>query len=504
MLKSIFNGRIRDWNKSDIVLMHLLSLFTPVNRIYKINKNIKKHFTYFFNSHKKQNPLKDEIYELQKNISDDTGQHIKESLLRYYHDNNFLDLSLTFIDGHVIAYFGKESFQKLKHSTRNKIIKSLEVFNFSDKRGRIFYFRADHDVEGMQKNIESLINDVNRIIGLDKVKILVFDRGGSSQELFHKLHNKYNLKFITLVVKSEKIQKQIDDFCKSNKFKKLKGKKDVQYLFCQLNIGKESFRTLLIKNKDSQTIYPFITNMKVEELSNTELLEFYSMHWNQEQEHNAFGKIGGNMHSKVLQDSLYPDTTKIQQKSRIKNKINKVDTTIVKLNNERKRLNGLILSLESKIKPKSKQTDNKTKRKQILDYNSRIKQIINNTDKLKLELTKLKYRLNRIQKNPQKKKFKNGPVDYSISITNLANNLSSRLIEIATRGKEKYQLATLLGSLYQITANISEDNNYIYVEYFNMRQKKQVKMIVRLCDYFNPCQVRLRGKILKFSVKLEK
>ena len=85
-----------------------------MNKIYKINKNVKRCFNYFFDFESRLNPLKDDVYELQKNVSDNQGQKLKESLLKYYYDNNFLDLTLTFIDGHVIAYFGKESFQKLK------------------------------------------------------------------------------------------------------------------------------------------------------------------------------------------------------------------------------------------------------------------------------------------------------------------------------------------------------------------------------------------------------
>ena len=134
---------------------------------------------YFFDRVKDTNPLKDEIYELQKNMPDSLGQKFKELLLKYYYDNNFLDLSLVFIDGHVIAYFGNEAFQKLKHSTRKGVINALEIFNFSDKNGRIFYFRADHDVEGMRKNIEFLLGEIVHIIGPDKIRILVFDRGDS-------------------------------------------------------------------------------------------------------------------------------------------------------------------------------------------------------------------------------------------------------------------------------------------------------------------------------------
>lgn len=498
----MFQGKIRLWTKSQIILLHLFSLFTPVNKIYKLNKNIKNCFNYFFDFDSKLNPLKDDVYELQKNIPDIKGQELKKSLLKYYYENNFLDLTITFIDGHIIAYFGNESFQKLKHSTRNAIIKSMEVFNFSDKHGRIFYFKADHDVEGMKKNIELLLYDVEKIIGLDKVKILVFDRGGYSKKLFNMLNKEFNLKFITLAVKSKKIQKQIDNIIKNNIFETLKGNNEKQFIISTLNIGETNYRTLLIRNKPDGKIHPFITNMNIKELSNQELLQYYSMHWNQEQEHNAFGKLGGNMHSKALQETDFEDTTKINRSIKITNKINKLTSKSIQLNQELKRITGLKIALTSKIRPKSKQTDNKIVRKQLADYNTRIKEIRKNTITINDELNKLENRLKKIPANPTKKKFKHGPVDYSISITNLANNLNSKLMEIATKGNDKFQLSTLIGSFYSISANVSEDEKTIYVEYFNMRQKKQITMIKNLCDYFNQKNIKLREKIIKFAIKI--
>jgi len=384
-------------------------------------------------------------------------------------------------------------------------MKSMEVFNFSDKRGRIFYFKADHDVEGMQKNIEILLFEVKRIIGLEKIKILVFDRGGFSKDLFNKLNKKFNLKFITLAVKNKTLQKQINEIIKNNNFQNLERNSEKQSIHCSLNIDGVKYRTLLIRNNLDGKIHPFITNMSVKELSNQELIQYYSMHWNQEQEHNAFGKIGGNMHPKLLQEIEFEDTTKIKNSIKMTNKINKLNSNLIQMDQELKRINGLKCSLTSKIKPKSKQTDNKIVRKQIYDYNNRTKTITKKIVEVNGELDKLKKRLEKIPENPTKKKFKQGPVDYSISITNLANNLNSKLIEIATKGKEKYQLSTLIGSFYSITANVSEDENNIYVEYFNMRQQKQVNMVQNLCDYFNPRNIRLREKTLKFSIKsLEK
>ena len=108
VFSEVFKGAIRGWNKSDIVLLHLLSKFTTIDRIYKINKQTRGFFSYFFN--RKNNPLKDDVYEFQKNISDLIGRKFKEKLLKYYYENGFLDLNLVFIDGHVIAYFGEKAF----------------------------------------------------------------------------------------------------------------------------------------------------------------------------------------------------------------------------------------------------------------------------------------------------------------------------------------------------------------------------------------------------------
>ena len=207
------------------------------------------------------NPLKDEIYDLQKSISDELGQKLKEILLKYYYENDFLDLTLTFIDGHIVAYFGKESFQKLKHSTRNEIIKAMEIFNFSDKRGRIFYFKTDHDVKGMQFNIEKLLLEVRNVIGLDKIKILVFDRGGFSHNLFNRLNKMFNLNFITLAVKNPKVVKQIEHIIKQKKFNKFNSKSTNEYMIATLKMESKNYRTLLVRNRGDDKIHPFITNM---------------------------------------------------------------------------------------------------------------------------------------------------------------------------------------------------------------------------------------------------
>ncbi len=310
------------------------------------------------------------------------------------------------------------------------------------------------------------------------------------------------MKFITLAVKSKLIKKQIDKIIKKNCFQNLEKSSEKQFILCSLNIGGTVYRTLLIRNKINGKIHPFITNMTFEELSNIELIQYYSMHWKQEQEHNAFGKIGGNMHSKVLQETDFEDKTKIKNSIRISNKINKLHSNLIRLNQELKRINSLKINLTSKIKPRSKRTDNKLVRKQNYNSNNRIKEILKNISDVNNKINKLEKRLAKIPNNPTKKKFKHGPVDYSISITNLANNLNSKLIEIATKRKNKFQLSTLIGSFYSISAKVSEDENNIYVEYFNIRQQQQINMVQNLCDYFNPLNVKLREKFLKFSIKL--
>lgn len=503
VFEKLFLGRIRGWKKSSIVLLHLLSKFSPIEMPYKINKNINRFLYYFFDRGDERNPLKDDVYDLQKKIPNDLGQKMKEELLRYYYDNNFLDLTLTFIDGHVIAYFGEQAFQKLKHTTRGKIMKALEVFNFSDKNGRIFYFRADHDVEGMQKNIEELLIAFDRVISLKKIGILVYDRGGFSGELLAKLWGKYKISLITLAIKGEGIQEQISKIKNRKRFRKLNGVENKKYIVDKLKIKKINYRCLLILNTETNKISPFITTMEEKDLSNEELLQYYSMHWKQEQEHNAFIKLGGDMHAKALQDMEFDDTTKINQKAELKNKINRLKNETVRLDLEARRLGGKKIFLESKIKPKSKRTDKKLIRREIKDIDKRLKEIEKVVKDLSSEVDKAKNRLKRIPKDPKKKKFKYGPVDYSISIVNLANILNSMLVEIGSNGKKKFQLATLKSTIYRMSAEIREDDRFIYIEYINIRQNTDIEFVERACNYFNPKDVRLHGKIMRFSVRQE-
>lgn len=498
---NIFKGKIRSWNKSDIILQHILSLFTSVNRVYKINKVSELCFSYFFDPNHKKNPVKDEIYENQKTVTDDEGPTLKEKLLCYYHKNDFLDLSLTFIDGHIIAYFGKEAFQKLKHSTRNNYCKALEIFNFSDKSGRIFYFKADHDVNCMASNIEQLLIEVERIIGLDKVKIVAFDRGGNSYELFKKLTTKFKINFITLVTKNSKITAQIKDIVSNNNFKTVAHKSEDEFITSTLNLKGTSYRALLIRNKGTKKIHPFITNMNDSELSDEDLLKSYSMHWNQEQEHNAFGKLGGNMHTKCLQEKNFVDNNKIKKGDSYKTFLNSKKGEIRDIDRHIDEIKLQISNLKSKIKPKSKQTDNKTKRKYISFYKKEIRHFKKQKKEVNKKIKSILSKIKRIPENPVLKKFKKGPVDYGISIVNLANNLNHKLIEIATKGKEKYQLSTEIGTFYNISAEVSETSETIFVEFFNVKQKKQVDMVKNLCQYFNKKDVKLREKTIKFSIK---
>ena len=231
---------------------------------------------------------------------------------------------------------------------------------------------------------------------------------------------------------------------------------------------------MLILNIESNEISPFITNMDEEKLSNEELLQYYSMHWRQEQEHNAFIKLGGDMHAKALQDIEFDDTTKIKRKKELRNEINRKKNEIVKLELEAKRLKGKKLYLTSKIKPKSKQTDNKLVREDILSIDKRLKEMNKKVKTLKPEIKKAERKFKKIPDNPKKKKYKYGPVDYNISIVNLASNLNSKIVEIFSNGEKKYQLATFRSILYSASANVWEADEFVNIEYMNIRQNKEI------------------------------
>jgi hypothetical protein len=351
----------------------------------------------------------------------------------------------------------------------------------------------------MRKNIELILKEVGELIGFDKIKIIAFDRGGFSEKLFNKLISK--VKFITIAIKNPKIEKQIKQVRSKLNFRKIPFHDNKYYSSTSLEIGNKFYRTIVTLNKETNKITPFITNITKEELSDIKILNYYSMHWRQEQEHNATKKIGSNLHPKVLQEIDYIDNSKIKKKKLYINRVNSLNNQIVFLNQKKKRFLGKILTLESKIKPSSKKTDNKLIRKDLKELKSEIKildkEIKNKEANLKITIQKLA----KIPDDPKKKKYKSGPIDYGISIVNLASNLNSKLVEIATKGEEKFQLSTLKSIWYNLSAEIEEDENYINVNFINIRQRKNIYYIQNLCDYFNPKCVKLHGKCLIFRIK---
>ena len=138
-----------------------------------------------------------------------------------------------------------------------------------------------------------------------------------------------------------------------------------------------------------------------------------------------------------------------------------------------------------------------------MDIKNRLTEIDDKIKEMSSDIKKTEKRLDKIPDFPKKKKYKYGPVDYSVSIVNLANNLNSKIVEIFSNDEKKFQLTTLKSILYCVSAQILEDDSYINIEYINVRQDKDLEGVQRLCDYFNAKEPRLNGKIMRFSVRLE-
>jgi len=80
-------------------------------------------------------PSKDDIYEFQKRIDEDAVEKLVDNIACTLHKHGVIDLNIVFIDGHVIAYFGKANISKIKHTIRGRIMKGIEMFSANDIGG---------------------------------------------------------------------------------------------------------------------------------------------------------------------------------------------------------------------------------------------------------------------------------------------------------------------------------------------------------------------------------
>lgn len=511
----------------DIILIDVLKFFIGIKKNYHINNAYREIFSLVLN--KKGYPLKDDLHRLQKYISKESVEKLKYQFACLLYYKRFVSVTLTYIDGHVIPYFGLKPSQKLKHSTRNKIMKAVECFNVSSANGDPFYFVLDVNKQGMRKTILVIAKRLIKLFGEGSIKVIIYDKGGNSDKVCDKL-SELGVYYITLTPSNEHIDKEIrkevletdyEDYVKDdfnlNNSQVVKTKKAAQ-AFLQLRKQKKSGKVptiercgvLLLEEKDEylkegiRNKHVLRTNIPEWVMPNIiDLFEIYSMHWCQEQMHaETKNDLDIDSCPKNFKKMKVTNKEAVNRRKKIRKQIKKNMLMIKKKNED-------IIFSKFRIKKFDKVYNNKKMEQDVKDvlFNAKIEceLKIGNLKKEVKEIRNktcfLKKKLSKIAENPTYYELREEPAEYYILMKYMVCFLNNFITRKFTRDGSKLQMKRSVDMIYKRQADVWVDEQFFNVEYVGLRTREQKENFSRVCEFLNSKKVQFMGKTMRFMVK---
>lgn len=108
------------------------------------------------------------------------------ALSKAYINIGLVQTGVLYFDGHFLPYYGKHKLSKGFFTQRRLAMPGQEQFFVNDLKGRPFFFMLKPANKSFIKMIPELVRQVRELTGQHEIAI-VFDRGGFSTKLFHKL-----------------------------------------------------------------------------------------------------------------------------------------------------------------------------------------------------------------------------------------------------------------------------------------------------------------------------
>ena len=510
---------------SDIVKADIFKYFIGIKKNYHINNAYREIFSLILN--KKNHPLKDDLYQLQKYVSKESVEKLKDQFASLLYHKRFVNVTLTYIDGHVIPYFGLKPSQKLKHSTRNKVMKAVECFNVSSANGDPFYFFLDVNKQGMRKTILVLAEKLTKLFGKGSIKVIIYDKGGNSDYVCDKL-NELGVYYITLTPANKHIDKEIlkevlkedyqdyvkDDFNLNNS-KVVRTKKAAQ-AFLQLRKQKGKVPTiercgvLLLEEKDEylkegiRNKHVLRTNIPEWVMPNIiDLFEIYSMHWCQEQMHaETKNDLGIDCCPKNFKETMVINKEAVNRRKKIRNQIKKNMLSIKNKNED-------IIFLKFRIKKFDQVFNNKEMEQDVKDvlFNAKLEcelkigNLKKEVDEIRNKNCFLKKKLDKIAENPTYYELRKESAEYYILIKYVVSFINNFITRKFTRDGSKLQMKRSVDMIYKRQADIWIDKHFFNIEYANLRTSEQKKNFSKICKFLNSKKIKFNGKIMNFRIK---
>ena len=273
--------------------------------------------------------------DIDKQLSRDLAR----TYLEIFHLNIETREEQTFyIDCHKKVLWTKKNVPKGLHATRNKILKCLDVYFIHDCNGIPILPWTRPGDSHLVNELLPIVQELEKAVGKDIVKLAIFDREGLSLALFSEITER-GKRFITILKENQYNSEKDFVFEKGSVWESItiktaKGRKrykikEATKVLSNKEIEEEyAVRAILAKDLTTGQMPVFITNItKTEEPDGKQIVKKYIKRWDQE---NSF---------KQMKPGLYLDTNHgskavaLKENRVIKRKVDKFEEAISAKNN---------------------------------------------------------------------------------------------------------------------------------------------------------------------------
>lgn len=454
-------------------------------------------------------PLKDDIYWFQKQITPNVADDFIDALAKRYYNEKMLDLTIVFIDGHAIAYFGKARVLSGYHTTRGRVMPVIVYFGANDADGKPILFTLKPGDTNIREVIPELIVRIRRVLGDDKVKLVVFDRSGFKVQLYLDLVDKYVVDFISMVIKNPAIVREINEI-PDKRYEDYRidrnGKVTKKIAEWEVTIKGETFRCGIIWNLENDIKYVLVTSIKdTVEKDIKKIADKYPLHWRQE---NYYKETKNSLKfDKLARYDLIsiPNRNLEKKKRKLEASLRKTKKLLISLRKQVDKHQMDIMLIESNLKKP------RNKKGQIYNVKALVK-------KLKNEITDLVATDQKIKENQKKKSrlekeindinldtefytLNLGATTYRIGIINTVLMAHEILVQHLKDKDQKMDFKTARRIIYTHPGweRIEAGNHYVVLAPF--RTKHYQDSISLACEWLNSQNIKdLKGNIYRFKV----
>jgi hypothetical protein len=349
-----------------------------------------------------KSPLKDDIYDFFKLLTEDECECFVDELARCYKKAGLIEGLVVFFDNHTIPYYGGVPIGFVYHATRNMPIKGIHLAQINDFNGNFILFKLIPSTTEFANILVELLERMKRVLNITVPLTLVVDREAEGLPLFQELCRQ-NVYFTVVITKNSKTTKEMESISKSDFKERFRDKEKITET--EITLKGIPFRAGVILHENGKR-YGFRTTIPKENTPDIKVIAgFIPARWRQE---NKFEELKNGENGDKIARYEFINAPNIH----LQNKYEELQKQLQKAEGRREKKEGELGTLRKRYEKKNR------------TYEKRLRMKDEELDKLEMSLRKAGERTVFKRRLEKKMKERDGIIQYySVALSKIENKM---------------------------------------------------------------------------------